>query len=755
MMVLLREIDWPHGLAEILLGVAYVIIACLFFFLARRLRDFPFPRLLPLAAVFSALLALGHLASLVLRYLSLEPHAGTTRIVAGIAACIVALALLRITPKALALPSIRDLGQRLAAEAAGRRKAEESLRRSEELARQQLAELQLVYDSAPTGLAVLDRDLRYVRVNRRLAEINGISVEEQLGRSIEDLLPDLEPPIGATVRRVLETGEPVNELEVRGRRPGRPDEGIWRVSYRPLDDSAGTRKGIVAVVEEITERKRADEALRQSEARKAAILQSALDSIIGMDHTGRIVEFNASAETTFGIPREQAVGRYLADLLIPPELRERHWAGLKHYLETGESSVIGRAVELEALRADGTRFPVELTVTRIQIEGPPLFLGYVRDITERRRAVQALRDREARLRAIVETAVDGILTIDEKGIVDTVNPAAERLFGYRAEEVIGRNVSMLMPAPYQGEHNQYVERYLDTGEKKIIGIGREVMGLRKDGSTFHMHLSVSEMAIGGRRMFTGIARDITELKLYEAQLEQRAEELARSNAELKQFAYVASHDLREPLRMVSNYAELLARRYRGRLDADADEFIGFTVDGVSRMQSLLDALLDYSRVGTRGLELTEVDAAACVREALANLALAIEENGAEIQFDGLPRIVADARQLVQLFQNLVGNAIKFHGEEPPRVEVRAKRRAGEWLFAVEDNGIGIEQEHAERVFVVFQRLHSRQRYPGTGIGLSICKKIVERHGGRIWFESRPPKGTTFFFTLPDLRRARA
>ncbi len=207
--------------------------------------------------------------------------------------------------------------------------------------------------------------------------------------------------------------------------------------------------------------------------------------------------------------------------------------------------------------------------------------------------------------------------------------------------------------------------------------------------------------------------------------------------------------------MVSNYAELLARRYRGKLDADADEFIGFTVDGVSRMQALLDALLDYSRVGTRGLELVEVDAAACVREAMANLALAVEENRAEIHFDGLPRVVADARQLVQLFQNLLGNAIKFHGEESPRVEIRAKRRTGEWRFAVEDNGIGIEQEHAERIFVVFQRLHSRQRYPGTGIGLSICKKIVERHGGRIWFESRPPKGTTFFFTLPDVRRVRA
>ncbi len=461
-----EQTELLHGVAEGLLGVAYLIIALLLSFLSRRLRDFPFPRLLRIAAAFSVLLALGHLAGLVLRSLALEPYGVAMKIVAGIAACIAALALLRITPKALALPSIRDLGQRLAAEAAGRRKAEDSLRRSEELARQQLAELQLVYDSAPIGLAVLDRDLRYVRINRRLAEINGISVEEQLGRSIEDLLPDLDPPAGATMRRVLDTGEPVSELQVRDRRPGRPDEGVWRVSYRPLDDSSGTRKGIVAVVEEITERKRAEEALGQSEARKAAILQSSLDSIIGMDHTGRIVEFNAAAEAAFGISREKAIGSELAEVAIPPHLRERHRLGLARYLQTGESTVLGRPLEFDALRSDGTTFPVELTVTRVQIDGPPLFLGYVRDLSERRRANQVLRDREARLRAIVETAVDGIITIDEKGIVDTMNPAAERLFGYSAVEVIGRNVSMLMPAPYEAEHDQYVERYLDTGEKR-------------------------------------------------------------------------------------------------------------------------------------------------------------------------------------------------------------------------------------------------------------------------------------------------
>ena len=239
-----------------------------------------------------------------------------------------------------------------------------------------------------------------------------------------------------------------------------------------------------------------------------------------------------------------------------------------------------------------------------------------------------------------------------------------------------------------------------------------------------------------------------DLQRQAASLRQASLELQRSNAELEQFAYVASHDLQEPLRMVSSYLQLLERRYREKLDQDASEFIGFAVDGAARMQTLIQDLLAYSRVGTRGAAFEPADCEAFLDQALKNLEVAIAESGAEVKREPLPELAVDASQLTQLLQNLLGNAIKFRGESPPRIQVAAERRDADWLFSVQDNGIGIDPRHAERIFQVFQRLHGIGQYPGTGIGLAVCKKIVERHQGSIWVESEPGAGSTFFFTIP-------
>ena len=249
-------------------------------------------------------------------------------------------------------------------------------------------------------------------------------------------------------------------------------------------------------------------------------------------------------------------------------------------------------------------------------------------------------------------------------------------------------------------------------------------------------------------LVTSIVRDVSDRKRAEEQLRQAAAELESSNAELEQFAYVASHDLQEPLRMVASYTQLLARRYQGKLDADADEFIGFAVDGATRMQALINDLLAYSRVGTRGRAFEPTNAADIVDRVISDLDVATKEAGATITRGPLPVVTGDGVQLGQLFQNLISNAIKFRGERSPEVRIDAERDGLAWRFSVQDNGIGIEPEYAGRIFVIFQRLHTRAQYPGTGIGLAICKKIVERHGGRIWVESRPGEGTTFRFTIP-------
>src|SRR3972149_4786410 len=280
----------------------------------------------------------------------------------------------------------------------------------------------------------------------------------------------------------------------------------------------------------------------------------------------------------------------------------------------------------------------------------------------------------------------------------------------------------------------------------------ETVCLRKDGSRVDVSLTISPI-LDADGVITGastIARDVTARKRAEAPARQ-TEELARSNADLEQFAYVASHDLQEPLRMVTGYCDLLQRRYKGKLDADADDFITFAVEGAKRMQELVRGLLAYPRVGPHGQTLELVDAKAAFDRAVANLSLAVQESGGTLTHGPLPAVMADPSQLEHLFQNLIGNALKFKGDEPPRVDVHAVRQADMWHFSVKDNGIGIDQRYTEKVFAIFQRLHGRGKYPGTGLGLAICKKIVERHGGRIWFESQAGHGTTFYFTLPTER----
>jgi light-regulated signal transduction histidine kinase (bacteriophytochrome) len=281
---------------------------------------------------------------------------------------------------------------------------------------------------------------------------------------------------------------------------------------------------------------------------------------------------------------------------------------------------------------------------------------------------------------------------------------------------------------------------------------------RRDATGAVHYVSVSGQPVfdadGAFRGYRGVGKDITRRKTDEAalreahdELELKARDLTRSNEELQQFAYVASHDLQEPLRMVASYTQLLDRRYRDKLDGDAREFMEFIVDGAARMKQLIEDLLAYSRVGTRGRDFQEVDSGAALAKALVNLRGAQEASGAVLTHDAMPTVLADAVQLAQLFQNLIGNAMKFRGAEPPCIHVGAETREQVWVFTVKDNGIGLDPQYSDRIFMMFQRLHTKAEYPGTGIGLAICKKIVDRHGGRIWVESRPGHGSTFGFTL--------
>jgi PAS domain S-box-containing protein len=374
--------------------------------------------------------------------------------------------------------------------------------------------------------------------------------------------------------------------------------------------------------------------------------------------------------------------------------------------------------------------------------------------TQRLAAEEARRSSEERFsRAFHASPVAMTITEAATGVFIDLNEAAENMLGYRRAEVLGKTSTDLgiMEAPAR---ESLVAQYRRDGKAR----NQEVRVITRTGDKRTVLLSAEFVDLDQTRSLLAVMVDITErraaedaLRASQEKLTLQATELSRSNAELEQFAYVASHDLQEPLRMISSYLQLIERRYKAKLDTDADEFIRFSVDGAKRMQSLINDLLTFSRVGTRGKPFERVETEKTLGEALANLEVAIEESGGKVTHGPLPAVNGDPGQLTQLFQNLVGNAVKFHGKDPPEVRVEATHNDSQWEFAVRDNGIGIDPNHFDRVFIVFQRLHGRDEYPGTGIGLAICKKIVERHGGRIWVESEPGKGSAFHFTLPDKR----
>ena len=519
----------------------------------------------------------------------------------------------------------------------------------------------------------------------------------------------------------------------------------------PLPVNEPSEVGVLAQSTQMlmTELRQHTKLQRDSQARTRAILDSAADGIITIDEHGVIESFNPAAEAIFGYGADEVLGQNVR-MLMPAPTADQHEGYIRTYLRTGESKIIGHDREVVGLRKDWTTFPMEISVSEIRLAGAHVFTGVVRDITARKRAEEAVAASEARLRAILDTAADGIVTVDAWGRIDSFNAAAEAMFGGKAAAVVGQNVGTLIGPPADGPGPAGLGPTMRAGDLEgLVGGEHALTGRRPDGGTFPLDLAVSELRVGGERLFTCLMRDITARKASEQALAKRAEELARSNEELAQFAYVASHDLQEPLRMVASYTQLLQRRYKGQLDADADEFIAYAVDGANRMQGLIRDLLTYSRLGTQGGEFEAVDAGALVDRAIANLQAAITEAGAVVTHDALPRVVVDPTQVEQLFQNLVANAVKFRGDAPPEVHVSATREPEGWHFVVQDNGIGIEPKYAERVFVIFQRLHTQAAYAGTGIGLAICKKIVERHGGRIWVESEPGQGAAFHFTLPD------
>jgi len=376
--------------------------------------------------------------------------------------------------------------------------------------------------------------------------------------------------------------------------------------------------------------------------------------------------------------------------------------------------------------------------------------GFKHSLVAKRKADKNLKDREIRLQNIIDNAVDGLITINNKGLIESFNAACEDIFGYSAKEVVGKNVSMLMPLPHQEKHDEYINNYKVTGQKKILGIGREVVGRRKNGSTFPLDISVSKVSLVDGIIYSGIVRDITEQKKRSEELNLSVEELTRSNKDLERFAHAASHDLQEPLRMVASSCDLLERRYSDKLDDLGREFLGYAKDGAKRMQHLIGDILQFSRLETNRLEFEMIDLNETLKHIHVDLKQIIEERNVKIISDELPQLRTQSTYIKMVMQNLIHNAIKFNKSERPTITITHKQGNGFHKLSFSDNGIGIHPQHKNKIFDMFTQLNRKDEFPGSGIGLSVVRKIIEMHKGKIWVEDNHDgtSGTTISFQIP-------
>lgn len=490
--------------------------------------------------------------------------------------------------------------------------------------------------------------------------------------------------------------------------------------------------------------RRGEEPVHNASLHSRSLIETSLDPLVTISRGGQIADVNQATELVTGVARQQLIGSDFSTYFTEPEEARKVYEQV-----LAQGSVRNHPLVMRDVSGKLTDVLYNATVFKSETGEVEGIYAAARDVTERKRTERALQESEDAFRTLAELVPQlvWVCTHDGLGIyfnqrwVDYTGLTLEQSYGngwYAAFHLDGKQSALDLWNNTAAIGNTYrLESRLRSSD------GHDRWFLTKG-------VALTDGAGRVLRWF-GTCTDIEDLKRSEEALRIITADLARSNADLEQFAYVASHDLQEPLRMVASFTQLLGQRYKGQLDADADEFIGYAVDGARRMQALVNDLLTYSRVGTRGKEPVAVDFEQVLQMVLTNMQARLEESDGQVTHDPLPIVLGDETQLWQVLQNLVGNALKFHGSEPPRVHVSAQEIKGEWRFSVRDNGIGIEPQYANRIFLVFQRLHSRAEYPGTGLGLAIAKKILERHGGRIWMESEPGKGSTFYFSLPKIR----
>ncbi len=463
------------------------------------------------------------------------------------------------------------------------------------------------------------------------------------------------------------------------------------------------------------------------------------NALVLVNQEGKIVYINAFSEKLFQYDRAEVIGQKI-EILMPARFEKYHPGLVKSFFTNPQFRRMGEGRELFALKKDKTEFPVEIGLNPIVTVDGTLVLATIMDITERKKA-------EERFRLVVESAPSAMVLVDKKGVIKLVNSQTEKLFRYRREELLDQKIEMLLPKEIRGHHPKYRKEFSKNPEVRAMGAGRDLYAVDRDDNKFPVEIGLNPIDTFDGKMVLASIIDITERKKAEEISAKYTKKLENKNKELEQFTYIASHDLQEPLKSITGLTEILTEDYKDKLDEEARDSLSFLNESTERMKQLINSLLDYARLGQKS-KLEQIDCNELIKVVKEDLVSLISEANASIEIETLPTLFGYRTELRLLFQNLINNAIKFRKENiPPVIKISAYKQSKAWQFKVEDNGIGLDMKFADKIFTIFQRLNSKDKYPGTGIGLSHCKKIVDLHDGDIWVASVPGEGSSFYFTI--------
>ena len=614
---------------------------------------------------------------------------------------------------------------------------------AEESQAAQQAFLRQVLDIVPNQLFVRNREGIITLANRAMAEFYQTTVDEIVGTPDVDhnLSVEQANKFGAEDCAVMDSLQGKFTLNEELTTPN--GEKRWVQVYKqPLVGPDGKADQVLIALIDVTERKLAEESLAAQHAFLKQVLDISPNPMFARNREGIFTLANKAMAEFYGTTVDEIIGTKDVVYLTENELERKFRSEDRAVIDSGQGVVVlGEEIT--------TRMGKKCWVQSYKqpLIGPDgkadQVLVALVDVTHHKLAEKALQEEKSLSDSIINSLPGIFYMFDTEGKFLNWNKNFEKVGGYNSEEMLNRHPADFFVGAEKQTVGQAIQEVFEKGESSV-----EANFTSRDGIGAPYFLTGVRIEREGQFLLLGTGIDISQIKEAQENLKKAVDDLGRSNNELERFAYVASHDLQEPLRMVASYLQLLERRYKEKLDGDALEFINYAVDGSNRMKTLINDLLAYSRVGTRGIEFTPINCETALAIALNNLQIAIEETNAEISHDLMPQVMGDEGQIAQIFQNLVGNAIKFRGDKIPRIHIGVEQDGNEWLFSVSDNGIGLEAQYYERIFIIFQRLHNREEYFGTGIGLAISKRIIERHGGRIWVESKPGVGSTFFFTIP-------